>query len=56
MVSRLVDKDAGNRTLEEEIMSGSKGPDVSERVQMVMAILRPTTRSEERRVGKECRP
>ena len=43
MVSRLVDEDVGNRTLEEEIMSGSKGPDVSERVQMVMAILRPTT-------------
>ena len=43
MVSRLVDEDVGNRTLEEEIVSGSKGPDVSERVQMVMAILRPTT-------------
>ena len=43
MVSRLVDKDAGNRTLEEEIGNGSKGPSVSERVQMVMAISRPTT-------------
>ena len=43
MVSRLVDEDAGNRTLEEEIVSGSKGPDVSERVQMAMAISRPTT-------------
>ena len=43
MVSRLVDKDAGNRTLEEEIGNGSEGPTVSERVQMVMAISRPTT-------------
>ena len=43
MVSRLVDKDAGNRTSEEEIMSGSEGPDVSERVQMATAISRPTT-------------
>ena len=43
MVSRLVDKDAGNRTSEEEIMSGSEGPDVSERVQMATVILRPTT-------------
>ena len=43
MVSRLVDEDAGNRTLEEEIMSGSKGPNVSERVQMAMVISRPTT-------------
>ena len=43
MVSRLVDEDAGNRTSEEEIMSGSKGPDVSERVQLVTQILRPTT-------------
>ena len=43
MVSRLVDEDAGNRTSEEEIVSGSEGPDVSERVQMVMATLRPTT-------------
>ena len=43
MVSRLVDKDAGNRTSEEEIVSGSEGPDVSERVQMVTAISRPTT-------------
>ena len=42
MVSRLVDEDAGNRT-SEEIMSGSEKPDVSERVQMVMAISRPTT-------------
>ena len=43
MVSRLVDEDAGNRTLEEEIMSGSEGPAVSERVQMVTEISRPTT-------------
>ena len=43
MVSRLVDEDAGNRTSEEEIVSGSEGPDVSERVQMAMAISRPTT-------------
>ena len=43
MVSHLVTKDEGNRTLEEEIGSGSEGPDVSERVQMVMVILRPTT-------------
>ena len=43
MVSCLVDEDAGNRTSEEEIVSGSKGPNVSERVQMATAILRPTT-------------
>ena len=43
MVSRLVDEDAGNRTLEEEIVSGSEGPTVSERVQMATAISRPTT-------------
>ena len=43
MVSRLVDEDAGNRTSEEEIVSGSEGPDVSERVQMAMEISRPTT-------------
>ena len=43
MVSCLVDKDVGNRTLEEEIVSSSKGPDVSERVQMAMQILRLTT-------------
>ena len=43
MVSRLVDKDVGNRTLEEEIMSSSEGPNISERVQMATAILRPTT-------------
>ena len=43
MVSHLVDEDTGNRTSEEEIMSGSKGPDVSERVQMATAISRPTT-------------
>ena len=42
MVSRLVDKDTENRTLE-EIVSGSKGPDICERVQMATAILRPTT-------------
>ena len=43
MVSRLVDEDAGNRTSEEEIVSGSEGPNVSERVQMETAISRPTT-------------
>ena len=43
MVSRLVDEDTGNRTSEEEIVSGSKGPAVSERVQMVTEISRPTT-------------
>ena len=43
MVSRLVDEDTGNRTSEEEIVSGSEGPDVSERVQMATAISRPTT-------------
>ena len=43
MVSHLVNEDAGNRTSEEEIMSGSKGPAVSERVQMAMEISRPTT-------------
>ena len=43
MVSRLVDEDTGNRTSEEEIVSGSKGPDVSERVQMATEISRPTT-------------
>ena len=43
MVSCLVDKDEANRTLEEEIVSGSKGPDVSERVQMATEILRLTT-------------
>ena len=43
MVSRLVDEDAGNRTSEEEIVSSSEGPNVSERVQMAMAISRPTT-------------
>ena len=42
MVSRLVDEDVGNRT-SEEIVSGSEGPDVSERVQMATAISRPTT-------------
>ena len=42
MVSRLVNEDAGNRT-SEEIVSGSKGPDISERVQMATAILRLTT-------------
>ena len=43
MVSRLVDKDMGNRTSEEEIASSSEGPAVSERVQMAMEISRPTT-------------
>ena len=43
MVSCLVDKDVGNRTSEEEIVSGSEGPDISERVQMATAISRPTT-------------
>ena len=32
MVSCLVTKDEGNRTLEEGIGSGSEGPNVSERV------------------------
>ena len=43
MVSRLVDEDAGNRTSEEKIASGSEGPDIFERVQMATAISRPTT-------------
>ena len=43
MVSRLVIEDKGNRTSGEEIGSGSEGPDISERVQMETAILRPTT-------------
>ena len=43
MVSRLVDEDTGNRTSEEEIVSGSEGPSVSKRVQMATAISRPTT-------------
>ena len=43
MVSCLVNEDAGNRTSEEEIVSGSEGPVVSERVQMATEILRPTT-------------
>ena len=43
MVSRLVDKDAANRTSEGEIVSGSEGPDISERVQMATEISRPTT-------------
>ena len=42
MVSRLVDEDVGNRT-SEEIVSGSEGPTVSERVQMATEISRPTT-------------
>ena len=41
MVSHLVNEDAGNRTSEEEIMSGSEGPAVSERVQMATEISRP---------------
>ena len=43
MVSRLVDEDAGNRTSEEEIVSGSEGPGISKRVQMATEISRPTT-------------
>ena len=43
MVSRLVDEDMGNRTLEEEIVNGSEGPNVSKRVQMATEISRPTT-------------
>ena len=43
MVSRLVAEDEENRTSEEEIKNGSDEPDISERVQMVMEILRPTT-------------
>ena len=38
MVSHLVAEDERTRTSEEEIVSGSEGPDVSERVQMAMAI------------------
>ena len=34
MVSCLVTEDEGNRTSEEEIVSSSEGPGVSERVQM----------------------
>ena len=43
MVSRLVDEDTGNRTSEEEIVSGSEGPDISKRVQMATETSRPTT-------------
>ena len=43
MVSCLVTEDKGSRTLEEEIGSGSEGPDVSKRVQMATEISRPTT-------------
>ena len=43
MVSHLVDKDEVDRTSGEEIGSGSEGPDVSEKAQMVMEISRPTT-------------
>ena len=43
MVSHLVDKNTANRTLGEEIASGSEGPNVSERVQMATEISRPTT-------------
>ena len=43
MVSRLVAKDEGNRISEEEIVSSSEEPDVSERAQMAMAISRLTT-------------
>ena len=43
MVSRLVVEDEGNRTSEEEIVSGSERPAVSERVQMATEISRPTT-------------
>ena len=43
MVSRLVTEDEVNRTSEEEIGSGSKGPDISERVEMATQISRPDT-------------
>ena len=43
MVSHLVAEDEENRTSEEEIKNGSDEPDISERVQMAMEILRPTT-------------
>ena len=43
MVSCLVAEDEGNRTSEEEIVSSSEGPDVSERVQMATVISRLTT-------------
>ena len=43
MVSCLIAEDEANRTSEEEIENGSNEPDISERVQMVTAISRPTT-------------
>ena len=43
MVSHLVDENAGNRTSEEEIVSGSDGPGISERVKMAAEISSPTT-------------
>ena len=43
IVSHLVAKDEGNRTLEEEIGSGSEGPDISERDKMARQISRPDT-------------
>lgn len=43
MVSHLVTKEEANNTSEEEIVTTSKGPNVSERVSMAMQILRPTT-------------
>ena len=43
MVSRLVAEDEANRTSEEEIENGSNEPNISERVQMVTVISRPTT-------------
>ena len=43
MVSRLVNEDMGDRTSVEEIVSGSEGPDVSERVQSATEISRLTT-------------
>ena len=43
MVSRLVNEGVGSRTSEEEIVNGSEGPAVSERVQMAMETSRPTT-------------
>ena len=43
MVSRLINKDEANRTSEEGFVSGSDGPDISERVTMETQILRLTT-------------
>ena len=41
MVSCLIVEHKGNRTLEEEIRSGSEGPNVSERVEMAFYLHSP---------------